>query len=379
MRLIFFSLILPCLFLSACKTLKEPGTASTGMHLKLIGKYELPHNLQFKNTTIGGLSGIDHDAKKDIYYLVSDDRSAINPARFYTARIIFNERGIDTVQFLTVNYMLQKDGKVYPGSKQDATHTPDPEAMRFDPKTNSLLWSSEGERLIRKDTVILEDPTLIRINREGELLDSLSLPPNMHMTREEKGPRQNGVFEGLSFADNYKKLFVSVEEPLYEDGPRAGLYDSTGLIRIIQYDLKQKRPVKQYAYRIEPVAYPALPAGAFKINGVPDILYAGKDKLLVIERSFSTGRKPCSIKVFLADLSKATDIQAVNSLIARDDWKPAAKTLLLDMDSLGIYTDNIEGVCFGPRLPNGHQTLIFVADDNFSADEVTQFFVFELE
>ena len=48
------------------------------------------------------------------------------------------------------------------------------------------------------------------------------------------------------------------------------------------------------------------------------------------------------------------------------------------MDDLGIYVDNVEGITFGPRLPNGHQTLVLVADNNFSAQEQTQFFLFEV-
>jgi hypothetical protein len=49
------------------------------------------------------------------------------------------------------------------------------------------------------------------------------------------------------------------------------------------------------------------------------------------------------------------------------------------MDDLGIYTDNVEGMTLGPELPNGHKTLIFVADNNFSKDEITQFFLFEIQ
>jgi hypothetical protein len=183
------------------------------------------------------------------------------------------------------------------------------------------------------------------------------------------------VFEGLSFTDNYKKLFVSVEEPLYEDGPRAGLNDSSAWIRIIKYDVKTRKPEAQYAYQIDPVAYPASPANAFKINGVSDILALNEHQLLVIERSFSTGRKPCTIKLYLADIGAATDVSGISSL-QNGGFIPVNKKLLLNMDSLGIYTDNIEGVSFGPRLSNGHASLIFVADNNFSADEITQFLLF---
>lgn len=57
---------------------------------------------------------------------------------------------------------------------------------------------------------------------------------------------------------------------------------------------------------------------------------------------------------------------------------PANKKLLINMDDLGIYIDNIEGVTFGPDLPNGHKTLIFVSDNNFSKEQKTQFLLFEV-
>ena len=48
------------------------------------------------------------------------------------------------------------------------------------------------------------------------------------------------------------------------------------------------------------------------------------------------------------------------------------------MDNLGIYIDNVEGMTFGPTLPNGHKTLVCVADNNFEILEKTQFLLFEI-
>jgi hypothetical protein len=198
------------------------------------------------------------------------------------------------------------------------------------------------------------------------------------MQATENGPRRNGVFEGLAFADNYQTLYVSVEEPLYDDGPRAGTGDSTAWIRIIKYNMATRRPEAQYAYKIEPVAYMPTPADAFKVNGVSDILAMDNDKLLVIERSYSTGRISCVVKVFIADMSGATDISTIGSLQKQSSFVPVNKKLLLNMESLGRFIDNIEGVTFGPTLKNGHRTLLFVADNNFSPLEKTQFFLFEV-
>ena len=176
---------------------------------------------------------------------------------------------------------------------------------------------------------------------------------------------------------SFKTLFVNVEEPLYEDGPQADVVENDAFIRIIKFDAATKKPVAQYAYKLEPVAYLAKPKNEFKINGVSDILSLGDNKLLVIERSFSTGRLPCTIRVFIADLNNATDISLMQLKSSRI-FTPATKTLLLNMDKLGIYIDNIEGVTFGPVLPNGHKTLLFISDNNFNAFEKTQVLLFEV-
>jgi hypothetical protein len=345
--------------------------------LKYIGEHIIPFNHQFKGTTIGGLSGIDYDARKKLYYLICDDRSSINPARFYTAKINFTHAGFSNVEFVNVTTFLQPDGMPYPDRKKDPAHSPDPEALRYNPVTDNFVWTSEGERITGKENVLL-NPAITTITKEGKYFDTFPLPAQMHMYTTEKGLRQNGVFEGLTFADNFKTMYVSVEEPLYEDGPRAGLRDTTALIRILKYDVATKKQLAQFAYNLEAIAHPSIPENEFKINGIPDIISVGNNKLLVIERSFSTGIAPCTIRIYLIDISKATNIAGVASLKKQPPVSVAYKKLLLNMDVLGIYTDNIEGVTFGPDLPNGHKTLIFVSDNNFSKDQKTQFLLFEV-
>lgn len=367
------------LLLNSCSSSRQLVQPQAGIKaLKFLGEYDIPYNFRYDSTTVGGLSGIDYDAAHNIYYLISDDRSDRNPARFYTAAIHISGSGIDSVRFTGVYYMHQPEGDLYPNNKQDPYHTPDPEAIRYDALHHQLVWSSEGERIVKQKDTILEDPLIAVINTRGKFKDAYQLPASLQMQAVEKGPRQNGVLEGMSFADNYRSLFVNVEEPLYEDGPRAGLTESNAYIRILKFDAVTKTSIAQYAYKLSPIAWPANPPDGFKINGVPDILSIGANKLLVIERSFSTGKMACSIKVFVADLSGATDVSAV-TLAGNQSFIPVTKKLLLNMDELGIYTDNIEGVTFGPRLPNGHRSLVFVADNNFSQLEKAQLLLFEIE
>lgn len=345
--------------------------------LKYIGQYEIPFNLQYRNTTVGGLSGIDYDIKTGLYFMICDDRSDKNPARFYTAKILFNQSKIDTVIFTGMKYLRHQDGTVYPNNKQDRFRTPDPEAMRYNPTNKQLIWSSEGERIINAKDTVLENPSVTIISTKGKYKDNFALPANLTMYSTENGPRKNSVLEGMSFADDYKTLFVSVEEPLYEDGPSADVADNNAYTRIYKFDVTGKNNLAQYAYKLSPVAYPAVPETAFKINGIPDILSIGNNKLLVIERSFSTSRLPCTIKLFVADLNGATDISKI-ALKNNNDFVPVTKKLLMNMDDLGIYTDNIEGVTFGPLLPNGHKTLLFIADNNFNPLEKAQVLLFEV-
>ena len=53
------------------------------------------------------------------------------------------------------------------------------------------------------------------------------------------------------------------------------------------------------------------------------------------------------------------------------------KELLLDLTTLGVTLDNIEGITWGPQS-NGHSTLVLVSDNNFDAAAVTQFLAFEV-
>jgi len=341
--------------------------------------YTLPNNFSFMQTTVGGLSSIDYDIKKDQYYFICDDRSAINPARFYTAQILIKSNKIDTVIFNNQTPLLDEKGNKYPSIKVDPTRTPDPESMRYNPRTQNLVWSSEGERAFKQNDSILINPSVYFINSKGEWLDSLQMPTHLYMSLQQRGPRQNGVLEGMSYVDDYKKLMINVEEPLYQDGPKADLQPNQAMIRFFEFDTKTKLCTKQYAYELDPVAHKPIPTNGFVVNGVPEFLSVGKNQLLVLERSFSTGRIPCTIKIFLADYGSATDVSDFQSLKIPAKYQPMKKTLLLNMDELGVFTDNIEGISFGPILPNGNQSILLVSDNNFSPIQKTQIILLELK
>jgi hypothetical protein len=345
--------------------------------LKFLNSFVLPHDLQYKKTTVGGLSGIDWDPGSDTYYMICDDRSHRNPARFYTAKIKVSAKGIDTVILKKTVVLRQQDGSSYPEKAAMGSKTSDPESIRYNALNKSLLWTSEGERLTDSDRVLI-NPAINIVSLKGKYLDTIPLPENLKMHSNESGPRRNGVLEGSTFADNFRNLYICTEEPLYQDGPRADLIRNKAFVRVYKFDMQQKLNTAQYAYELEPIPFPVAKKDGSMNNGVPDILYLGKNRLLITERAFSAGRKGANVKVFLADFNRAENIIGNPSLISKPSTAPVSKRLLLNMDDLGIYIDNIEGATIGPLLPNGHQTLMFIADNNFKDYEQNQFLIFEV-
>jgi hypothetical protein len=99
---------------------------------------------------------------------------------------------------------------------------------------------------------------------------------------------------------------------------------------------------------------------------------------LSLERSY--GLLGASAKIYQVATGAATDTSGIATLkgdISRID--AVKKKLVLDLSTLGIYLDNLEGMALGPRLPDGSQSLVLVSDDNFSDTQLTQFLLLRLK
>jgi 3-phytase len=98
-----------------------------------------------------------------------------------------------------------------------------------------------------------------------------------------------------------------------------------------------------------------------------------------MERSFSVGAPGTgnTIKLYTVGLPGADDVNGLDS-IAGLKGRAVAKALLLDLRTLGIPLDNVEGMAIGPTLPDGRRSLILVSDNNFAATQFTQFLMFAI-
>jgi len=80
--------------LSACASFPHDAPIAG---LRLIGEQRIALKQAFEGTTVGGLSGIDYDAANKNWVMESDDRSEINPARFYRATFSYDSHAFTGV------------------------------------------------------------------------------------------------------------------------------------------------------------------------------------------------------------------------------------------------------------------------------------------
>lgn len=336
--------------------------------LRWIGRAVLPAEVSGTGTVLGGLSGLDYDAAADRWLAVSDDKSEHGPARAYRLKIDYDQNGVSAAVATEVVPLRRPDGSTYPPEA-----APDFESLRIDPRDGSLWYTSEGseERGL--------PPFVRRAGPAGEYRDELP-----HLRRFAYSPcrglglRRNWAFEGLAFAPDGNSLWLAVEGPLKQDGP---VPTTTGgaLTRLTRLG-RDGTVLAQYAYPLSPV--PLAPAeGKLADNGVSEILALTDDRLLVLERSGrqdEAGVWQFTARLFEADCTGATEI-GDRPALAGDGICPLAKHLVFDFAAAGLPpVDNLEGVAWGRKLPNGHATLVLVSDDNFNAHQTTQLWVFEI-
>lgn len=369
------------LFFASCSVNKNVAfkqKETTISSVKFLSEYVMPLNGVFQNTLVGGLSGIDYDERNNQYYMISDDPSQFSPARIYTAKIDIRQNKIDTVKLTGVTFLHQEDGTQYPRYQYGKNSKADGESVRYNPLKNTFVWSNEGERLFRKTDTTIVQPALTFISTSGKYLDTVPLPAGFHITKQEYGVRKNAFFEGLTYADQYKTLYAGLEEPLYQDGEQSHFQFDKALTRILKFDVGRKKNVAQYAYNLDAIPINPTVESDWNLNGISEILAINNHTLLIMERAWAKGRDDHSfVKLYLVDLNGAENV-INNPSFVKNPPKPLAKKLLFDFDSLNMHIDNIEGVTFGPELPNGHRTLLFCVDNNFGKTQVQQFFLFEV-
>jgi hypothetical protein len=343
---------------------------SKGPALEFLGQAIVPTGTTFAGTTVGGLSSITYDAERGAFYVLSDDQSQFQPARFYTLRLDLGDGllGAGDVHFDAVTTLEGPDGQPYPPFSLD------PEGLTLT-KDRELVVTSEGfaTRQIA--------PWVRTYDLDGTMTGELPVPSAFVPTAGgTQGVRQNLAFEAAAVAPNGRLLFVGMEGALVQDGPPATLNGGSP-VRILRYNLQTERLDRQYVYWTDPIAEPPVPVTNFAVNGLVELLPFNNEFMLSMERSFSVGAPDTgnTIKLYNVAFPGADNVNGADSLAgALNGVHSVQKTLLLNLDTLGIPLDNVEGMTLGPTLPDGRSSLVLVSDNNFAGSQFTQFLLFAL-
>ncbi|MDQ1617557.1 MAG: 3-phytase [Actinomycetota bacterium] len=329
------------------------------------GEAALPAGATFAGTTVGGLSSITYDRRRDVYYALSDDQVG---ARFYTLRIDVADGALQPgdVTVLGVTTLRGPDGQPFPAGSLD------PEGLALT-KRRTLIVTTEGFALPGKQIA----PFIREFNLDGSPIRDFAVPSAFEPVVDSHGVRNNLGLESAAVTPDGRSLFTGGENALVQDGPAASL-TSGSRSRLLRYDVRSGQLQRQYVYDNAPVVKPPSPAGAFTVSGLVELLPFDRLRLLSMERSFSVGAGN-SIKLYDVSLYGATDVGPVDDLQAVPGLRPVRKRLAFDLATLGLTLDNLEGMTLGPRLRGGKRALVIASDNNFMPGQVSQFLLFSVE
>lgn len=352
----YFFLFIGCLSLFHCVS-KEQQTTVT-----FVDEFVIKDSLDFQQTIIGGLSGIDYDGEN--FYMVVDD--AKQP-RILKASIIFDGDTIQKIDFTDVIH-LKDSSNFYKNNALDV------ESVLYDTINEEFHLVSEG--FIKGG----KSPAIFKVNSEGDFVENIDYPDYF-----KSKSKHNASFESTSRSIDNKGVWVAMEGVLEGDGEDPSFNTTNSPVRITFFENSTDKATKQFVYQLDNIEKPK--KGNINLNGITAILMYKKNEFLIVERAYQSGYGSYgnTVKLYKASIYfDATNTIEMTSL-SSSEIVPMKKELLLNFNDLkpqltdGII-DNIEGITFGPKLSNGHQSLLLVSDDNFQLydKQINQFIVLQL-
>ncbi|MEX0270278.1 esterase-like activity of phytase family protein [Leptolyngbyaceae cyanobacterium UHCC 1019] len=349
------------------------------LSLDFLSSYTLP-NQKFQDTPVGGLSALTYDRQRNLVYAISDDRSEFAPARFYTLKLNLDAANpktpkIKQIEVTGVTFITDETGQPYEKGGVD------PEGIVLSP-LGTLFISSEGVAS-RGIAPFVREFDL----KTGKWKRSLVIP-DRYLPKFENGKQTQGVGDNLGFesltlnmsggstvAIEPFRLFTATESALTQDTSPEHPQQGASRNRVLHYSLDPTYSLllSEHLYEMEPP-----PKGA-SFHGLTEMLAIDQGgHFISIERSFGTNG--FGIKLFQLATGSASDTTTIENFQGSiPGVQPIRKKLLLDLNQLGIPLDNLEGIAFGPQLPDGSKSLILISDNNFSDQQATLFFLFRIK
>jgi hypothetical protein len=335
-----------------------------------------PHN------RLGSLgSGIAYTGRGDRYVLIADrgphDGAVPYRCRFHVADVVVRPGKTPAVQFTLVSTTLltTETGKPLVGVASAIAKSP-ADSLRFDP---------EGVRVGPSGTLFISDeygPHVWEFGRDGKRLRRLQVPDKFTVTRPRTDARDelaanksgrvpNRGLEGLAITPDGGKLYAILQSPLIQDWGFAGRN-----VRLLELP-REGGTTRELVYPLDSTQH-----------GINEILAVNDHEFLVLERDSLPGDKTKFKKLTQIDVRGATDVSGVAALPKAglpQTIKPVTKKPFLDLldPKFGLtgpkLPAKVEGLAFGPDLPDGRHLLLVTTDNDFKKDEPTLIYAFAVD
>lgn len=362
-------------------------TSLAPAEVKLIGRVSIPGDLRDKSGLTEKLddgtpqdllgafgSGIAYTGAGNRYVMVADrgpkDGAVAYRCRLQLFDIVFAQGKLQAELAETV-LLTDSTGEPFTGLARDLGKTPDGSARRLDP---------EAVRAGKGGTFFVSDeygPVVYEFSRAGRLLRSLNVPARFRVPKpsgdekeEGENPRgraPNRGFEGLAIAPDGGKLYALLQSPMLQDGARASLN-----VRLLEIDVASGA-TREFVYR-----------RASTETGINEIVALNANQFLVLERD----SKASFCKLIKMDLRGATDVSGIDKLPADElpaGVVPVPSEVFLDLldPRFGLagpdFPRKMEGIGFGPDLPDGRHLLLASSDNDCNATQPSLIFAFAID
>jgi hypothetical protein len=336
----------------AAKPAAGNGGAMTVDQVDLLGVNVLPDGSYFEGTLIGGLSGMTYDPINDVYYVISDDKSEFAPARYYTVSV--NPTSL-VVAFEDVTF-ISDHGGLYPLDGIDL---------------EGIEWFSKNKLFVSNERDANGDPSVLRLNPNARV-DRLLRLPSYYTPMYDDGTQESGVytnlaFESLTLTPDHRTLVTATESSLVQDGMYSTHSEGSNS-RVLEFTAPGFQPAHEYVYPVGPIPKGVEADGGD--NGLSEMVAIDNaGTFLAMERSY-VGGYGNTIRLYETSTAGATDVSGWFSIEGKT-YDPMSKDLVVDLETdlglvPGVSIDNMEGMAFGPTLPDGRRVLVLVSDDNFN-------------
>lgn len=302
-------------------------------------------NINKMGVKTGNYSGITHI--KDNIYAVVSDKEKTDGFYIFEINIDDNSGSIESVV---------RNDSIFGNSKPQTTtnngiSTRDCEGIAYIKSSNTFFIAGEGDQCI-KEYSYTGEPT----GKELEIPEIFSI----------KNIQPNYGFEALTYDENRKLLWTCTESALKKDTTSED--NAQGMVIRLQSFDETLRAKKQYAYKTErPEKEKSSDLYAF---GIPEMTAMDNGNIIVMEREFYITKSKIgshvNIKLFMVNPSECESINDSTDVRNLNDRQILKKTPLasfktrLNLTARSIA--NYEGMCLGPKLIDGRQTLLLIND-----------------